>query len=79
MQHPENKYHLKDLHQEIDFLDRKIAHLQNFEKFDTETARAGAVSKLLTKRGTLVKVALDLASKGIEFSASDLPRSLKAQ
>ncbi len=75
--HPQNKYHLKDLHQEIDFYDRKIAYCQTHEKFESEDARASAVQKLQTKRKTLVKKAADLASKGIEFDAKDLPRSFR--
>jgi hypothetical protein len=70
-----SKYDLRDLHQEIDFLDRKIAHCQNFEKFDSEIARASALRKLVTKRGTRVKKALEIASRGIECDPKYLPRS----
>jgi len=75
--HPPNKYRLKDLHHEIDFMDRRIAYCHTYEKFESEHARAGAVRKLLTKRGTLVKEAVDLASKGVEFDPKHLPRSFK--
>jgi hypothetical protein len=69
------KYDLKDLHQEIDFFDRKIAHCQDHQKFDSELARAGALQKLVTRRGTLVKNALEISSRGIECDPKYLPRS----
>ena len=37
---PDNMYVLKDLYAEIGFFDRKIAHCQVFEKYDSEPARA---------------------------------------
>ncbi len=77
--HPANKYHLRELHQEIDLFDRKIAHSSSFEKFDSEDQRAEEIQKLQTKRDALVKVASDLVSKGIEYDPKDLPRSLKNQ
>jgi hypothetical protein len=72
-----NPYYLIDVHKEIDLLDRKIAYCQNFEKFDSEAARVSALKKLGTKRTTLVKVAEDLASKGIKCDPKYLPRSFK--
>lgn len=77
--HPANKYHLRDLHQEIDLYDRKIAHCNTYESFASAEARADAVRKLEVKRSTLVKAAGDLVSKGVEFEPKDLPRSLKRQ
>lgn len=77
--HPANKYHLKDLHQEIDFFDRKISYCKSYEVFDTEDARAVALRKLETKRKTLVKAADELVSKGVEYDPKDLPRSYKKQ
>jgi len=74
---PISKYDLKDLHQEIDLFDRKIAYCQTAEKFDSDVARASALQKLETKRSTLVKKALAAASEGIEFDPECLPRSLK--
>jgi heme oxygenase len=73
--HPANKYHLKEVHQEIDYLDRKISYARTLEKFDSEAAREAALKKLRLKRDPLVKAALDLASKGVEWDAKDLPRS----
>jgi hypothetical protein len=35
---PLNRYDLKDVHQEIDFFDRKIAHCQTYERFESEGA-----------------------------------------
>lgn len=72
---PASKYDLKDLHQEIDLFDRKIAYCQSYEKFDTEEARATALQKLINKRETLVKAASDAVSRGIEYDPKYLPRS----
>lgn len=68
---------LKELHQEIDLFDRKIAYCQNFEKFDSEQERSSAVQKLGTKREALVKIARGMASRGIECDPKYLPRSFK--
>jgi hypothetical protein len=73
----DSKYALKDLHVEIDLFDRKIAYCQAHEKFDSEQARASALQKLVTKRETLVKAALAMASRGVECDAKHLPRSFK--
>jgi hypothetical protein len=72
---PASKYELKDLHKEIDFFDRKIAYCQAYEKFDSEPARAAALRKLVTKRESLVKTALDAVQRGIECDPRYLPRS----
>jgi heme oxygenase len=74
--HPANKYHLKDLHAEISYLDRKIAYAEAHEKFTSDAAREDALKKLRLKRAPLVKAALDLAERGVEWDAKDLPRSL---
>jgi hypothetical protein len=74
---PASSYDLKDVHQEIDFFDRKITHCQLHEKFDTEDERATALQKLMTKRQTLVNTALDAASRGIQCDPKYLPRSFK--
>ncbi len=76
---PDSKYALKDLHQEIDFYDRKIAYCQNYETYDSEEARAAALKKLGTKRSTLVKSALSMASRGVVCDPKYLPRSFKEQ
>jgi heme oxygenase len=73
--HPANKYHLKEVHQEIDYLDRKIAYAQTLEKFDSDAQREAAIKKLRLKRDPLAKAAKDLADKGVEWDAKDLPRS----
>jgi hypothetical protein len=74
---PDSKYALKELHKEIDLFDRKIAHCQAYEKFDSELARAAALHKLVTKREALVKTALAMASRGVECDPKYLPRSFK--
>lgn len=70
------KYHLVDLHKEIDLFDRKIAYCQQFEKFELESERASALGKLQKKRLSLVKIALSFSQQGIEFDPRFLPRSL---
>lgn len=70
------KYHLIDIHKEIDLFDRKIAYCRQFEKFDAESERASALSKLTKKRLALVKIALSFSSQGIEYDPKFLPRSL---
>ena len=75
---PDSKCELKELHQEIDLFDRKIAYCQNFEKFATDEERSTALKKLVTKRQALVKTALAMASRGVECDPKYLPRSFKA-
>jgi hypothetical protein len=74
---PSSKYDLRELHQEIDYFDRKIAYCQSYEKFDSEEARAAALRKLETKRLSLVKKAMDAVKVGIECDPKYLPRSLR--
>lgn len=76
---PDSKSALKDLHQEIDLFDRKIAYCQNYEKFDSEHGRAVALKKLVTKRESLVKAALGMASRGVVCDPKYLPRSFAVQ
>jgi hypothetical protein len=72
-----DKYHLKTIHEEIDLFDRKLAHLEKYEKFDSDEERDQATRKLTLKRETLVQTALRLAAEGVEFKPNDLPRSLR--
>lgn len=72
-----DKYHLKSIHEEIGLFDRKLAHLENFEKFDSEAQREEAARKMRLKRETLVKTALRLVAEGVEFKPVDLPRSMR--
>ena len=74
--HPANKYHLKELHEEISYLDRKISYAETLEKFKSDAEREEVLRKLRLKRAPLVKAALDLAERGVEWDAKDLPRSL---
>lgn len=71
-----NKYHLTDLHKEIDFFDRKIAHCRAYEKFEFESQRIAALGTLHRKRRNLVKLAMSFSSAGIEYDPRFLPRSL---
>jgi len=76
---PVSKYELKDLHQEIDLFDRKIAYCKAFETFASEEARAAALQKLMTKREGLVKRAVEAVNSGVECDPKYLPRSFKQQ
>ena len=75
---PDSKYALKDLHEEIDLFDRKIAYCEKHERFDSQQARECALQKLVTKREALVKAALAMAGRGVECDSKYLPRSFKA-
>jgi hypothetical protein len=75
----QDKYFLRDLHQEIDLFDRKLAFLNNYEEFASPGAREEAEKKLLAKRAPLEKTAKELAASGVEFEARDLPRSFRAE
>lgn len=72
-----DKYYLRTLHQEIDLFDRKLAHMLKYDTFTTEAERATSTTKMKAKRDLLVITAKDLVSQGIEFKASELPRSLR--
>ena len=72
-----DKYFLRDLHQEIDLYDRKLAYLDNFGEFASPADRDDAAGKLQAKRAPLEKAALELAASGIEFAEKDLPRSFR--
>lgn len=76
---PYSRSALKDLHKQIDFFDRKMSYCQNYEKFDSEKARATALLKLVTNREALVKTALGMESRGIVCDPKYLPRSFRAQ
>jgi hypothetical protein len=72
------KYQLKSLHEEIDLFDRKLAHLLRYTEFSTDADRNAATRTLVTKRETLARAAREMASEGVEYSESDLPRSFRA-
>jgi hypothetical protein len=73
-----DKYFLRDLHQEIDLYDRKLAHLDSHAEFASESEREEARAKLIAKRATLEKTARELAAHGVEFREAELPRSFNA-
>jgi len=73
-----DRYFLRDLHQEIDLYDRKIAYLDKSVEFALPADREKAEKELLAKRAPLEKVALELAASGVEFNEKDLPRSFIA-
>jgi hypothetical protein len=74
---PLSKYDLKDLHQEIDLFDRKIAYCHSHERFESEEARSAALQKLVTARKSLVTAAMDAVNSGVECDPKYLPRSFK--
>ncbi|HEX4039091.1 MAG TPA: hypothetical protein VHX37_13605 [Acidobacteriaceae bacterium] len=68
-------YALKDLHQAIDLIDRKITYCNTWETFESQEAREVHLRKLSTKRAALVKSALALAALGVRCDPQFLPRS----
>jgi hypothetical protein len=74
----QDKYFLRDLHQEIDFYDRKLAYLDQFAEFASPVDRQEAEKGLRAKRAPLEKAALELAASGVEYDEKDLPRSFRS-
>lgn len=72
-----DKYFLRDLHQEIDLYDRKIAYLDKYGEFASSAEREEAEKKLMAKRAPLEKTALELVASGVEYEERDLPRSFR--
>ena len=70
-----SSYALKDLHQAIDLIDRKIVYCRNWETFESQEAREIQLRKLSSKRTTLVKSALALTNMGVRCDPQFLPRS----
>lgn len=73
-----DKYFLRDLHQEIDLYDRKLAYLDKYGEFASVADREEAEKGLRTKRAPLEKTALELVASGVEYDEKDLPRSFRA-
>lgn len=73
-----DRYFLRDLHQEIDLYDRKLAYLEKFADFASTTDREQAEKGLRLKRAPLEKMALQLAASGVEYEKKDLPRSFRS-
>ena len=74
-----DKYFLRDIHQEIDLYDRKLAYLNKYGEFASPADREEAHEKLLAKRSSLEKTARELAASGVVFEDKDLPRSFRAE
>ena len=72
-----DKYFLRDLHQEIDLYDRKLACLDSFAQFASSEERKEAEKRLLAKRALLERAAMELAASGIEYDEKKLPRSFR--
>ena len=75
--HVARKAHIDDLHREIDLLDRKVAHYQDVEQFDSESERSRAVQKLMKMREGLVEIAVQRVASGVSYNAKYLPRSFR--
>jgi hypothetical protein len=73
----QDKYQLKSLHEEIDLFDRKLAHLLRYEEFASDADRDAAARRMTAKRELLARAARQMASDGIEYPASQLPRSFR--
>lgn len=74
-----DKFFLRDLHQEIDLYDRKLAYLNNYVAFATPADREEAEKKMLAKRAPLERIARELAASGVEYNVQDLPRSFRTK
>ncbi len=74
-----DKYFLRDLHEEIDLYDRKLAYIQKYVNFASEADRKEAAGRLLAKRSPLEKTARELVALGVEYREEDLPRSFRLQ
>ena len=74
---PTGKYYLRSIHEEIALFDRKLAHLEKYETFTSDGEREVATRKMATKRKALVTIAQRLVAEGVEFAASELPKSLR--
>ena len=68
-------YALRDLHQAIDLMDRKINYSTTLETFESQEARETCLRKLSSKRAALVKTALALTALGVSCDPKFLPRS----
>jgi len=71
------KYFLRDLHQEIDLYDRKLAYLDKHVEFASPADREEAEKRLLARRAPLEKAALELVASGVQYEEKDLPRSFR--
>jgi hypothetical protein len=74
-----SKYQLKTIHAEIDLLDRRLAHMEKYDTFATDAAKAAATRKLMLKRKPLEESARRMAAEGVEFLHSELPRSFRPE
>lgn len=76
---PRDKYFLRELHQEIDLYDRKLAYLNKYTYFASQAERQEAANKLSAKRDLLEATARELASSGVEYRKEELPRSFRPE
>ncbi len=76
---PTGKYYLRSIHEEIALFDRKLAHLEKYETFASDEERDQAARKIATKRKALVTIAQRMIAEGVDFNASELPKSLRPE
>ena len=62
-----DKYFLRDLYQEIDLYDRKLAYLGKYVAFASPADHEEAEERLLAKWAPLEKAALELVASGAEY------------
>jgi hypothetical protein len=73
---PAGKYGMRDLHQEIDLLDRKMAYSRDHEQFACDSDRAAALRKLTTRRLSLIKTVNEATARGLECEPKYMARSI---
>lgn len=72
-----NKCTLRSLHQEIDLLDRKLAHMARYDLSPAGPARDAVEHKLVQQREKIEKKARQMMVDGVSYIDSDLPRSFR--
>jgi hypothetical protein len=76
---PRDKYFLRDLHQEIDLYDCKLAYLDKYVHFASPVDRQEAAKRVLARRAPLEATARELAALGVEYREEELPRSFRPE
>lgn len=64
-----SKYALRDLHESISLIDRKINHYNRFATFTSTEDRESVLKKLSHKRAALAKAVIVLTGLGVSYAA----------
>lgn len=64
-----SKYALRDLHEAISLVDRKITHYRNVATFASPEDRECVLKKLSHKRAALAKAVIVLTGLGVSYAA----------